>query len=1820
MGTSWIDFYNQLTAGAKQTSQARQNNFFKLSYGMSPGRHTPALSLAAKKKESETSLDKLGAFKYLGGIGLLDDILNKPDDKATPGARVLDILSRGTYASAGYSSGINEARKGQSEGEQLQTDLLDILNPKALGEAWEGLTGRKKRTYADVRAAGGAENDDWGELGLNLGLDVALDPTTYIGPGAVKGVLSGLQKVTRATRGIDKAAEFAKDGLVPAPKAIEGLTSDAPTQAVGDSSFSAFFRDVTRNKENPGSPSIFDNIIDQEGNRVFPNRPIPDDPRHFIAGPEGISERLQLPGPPVEVLAARTSLGKANELASVVPKFEYGKFIEEIPDEGFFKITTRREPIVKEPVDPTLPAKSGWMGIDEALYGEDELLRMEGEAEVIRAREIAQNQRAAKRAKYADLDDSQLEGLGPATRTIMSAVEEPVYAAYEPKMVETTTEAGRPQKIKIWVPTTEAVRNRQVMDMGQIRKMLADKPLTREEAIPLIDEMRDPSTPMERKAEIKARLDRKPVSPEKKKQLMQMVANHVKAVEDWIKSGPAGYNTPAGYTNLYRELYGAAPKDYAKGAKAVAAAREKTAAKMKDLTGPAADNVADDLPAIPESPFADTPTYREVTEYASMDPDEKAAWLSQFEGKLTKAHMTYLAQASNPKSFLTRLNKLILLNEKYATSAEDLADAIADGRVLSIEEEGIPALLKHYNVKTLNQLEKAIRKDLKTLDAKEKKMFGRTNEAAPPKQVPDQPKELGPTGLPYMPFEGRAKKLATQAKEKALKNKAKKITPGEKIIQEVIEGNKTNLAQPKVQFNSSQQQMFQNGLEWAVKSNIIQPKDTELYKYVTRTGVKRTHSTPRAGKGRVADAWNVYSQYDFFRGLLMDSKKVDEGVKTVLNAAGVKGGDRLASRADYMYNLLMEPMRAMDEMLRAGGIFPVAGTRQYDTPFSFYDGFAALPPAFVKKNIFTLQGSKKSGYGSRIAPTQLMQVLDIGVASMKNADDIDNVEDLIRAALLEKIVTNNGKPVPNYMPALNKKSPLEFDEIVNDIMDSLPGLAQTVERNMAARKLYHENKQFVGTQASLDSIAERVTSPDYNVSEALALSNDVDPIIKTVTRTHGIDENDEFMVRAEVNSAAPEFPGLNTEARAEAKRAHLRNSKKTKAEKTKVDVDAMAESTAQATKIHEEMGTPLRDLESKFEAGLIHRMITAFFPHWGNETIRPMYLSKSSAAQTLARTYQGLVGKITQKYTTDEINLGWKELQVGRWSENPRIREAQDEINNAIGVMFSDDARYALFNRQGLNVDELNAHFEHYKIHPKFHFESDETMHNAWRTWDTNDPMDLLAKMFAATQKTVGKKLLGDQLMLEFGSTVKKPGYVKLANKGNEILRYIDTDTYYFPREIASQMRILDEFLKVDLKPTYSGTGAGALRVYDSALHAYKSGLTIYRPGHHMRNMVGDVWLSFMAGVTNPTVYKDALRVMRQMQGRYNDFDAVKALAAGDEVPVDNAQSIIAYTKIKGKRVGLTAGQIYRGMFDHGVLPDYRTLEDLQIGTEGSFSMPKVFGGRVHKVAATVSQSRDHYIRLAHGIDGLKKGNFRSLEDAMENVSHTVRKWHPDGSDLTHFESKVMRRTFMFYSWIRKAIPLILEGMVMRPGRAMAYPKAMYNLAIANGINVDSLSNPFPTDQLFPDYLTESLQGPIYQGDDEHYMGIQPGIPMLDVLGDYGGHSPGRVLMGSTTPLMKLPWEMATGPEGAIARDVRTDVPIFDKSDYLDKQIPNSNLFINTTGNSLTQFWESKGGSERDFEPDTQSAWINFLAGAGLIDMSRPGVIKQGQRDNGGRK
>lgn len=128
-------------------------------------------------------------------------------------SRIFDVLQRPNYAVAEVSSRLLDPNVSKPLG---RAGIAQFLNPEVVGGALSGLSGRSKTTFSDVLEEQGVENRFVKGIG-GLGLDIAFDPTTYVGIGVVGKIGQ-----------VGKAGKFVKGGKV----ALDEVGADAARRAL----------------------------------------------------------------------------------------------------------------------------------------------------------------------------------------------------------------------------------------------------------------------------------------------------------------------------------------------------------------------------------------------------------------------------------------------------------------------------------------------------------------------------------------------------------------------------------------------------------------------------------------------------------------------------------------------------------------------------------------------------------------------------------------------------------------------------------------------------------------------------------------------------------------------------------------------------------------------------------------------------------------------------------------------------------------------------------------------------------------------------------------------------------------------------------------------------------------------------------------------------------------------------------------------------------------------------------------------------------------------------------------------------------------------------------------------------------------------------------------------------------------------------------------------------------------------------------------------------------------------------------------------------
>jgi hypothetical protein len=252
------------------------------------------------------------------------------------------------------------------------------------------------------------------------------------------------------------------------------------------------------------------------------------------------------------------------------------------------------------------------------------------------------------------------------------------------------------------------------------------------------------------------------------------------------------------------------------------------------------------------------------------------------------------------------------------------------------------------------------------------------------------------------------------------------------------------------------------------------------------------------------------------------------------------------------------------------------------------------------------------------------------------------------------------------------------------------------------------------------------------------------------------------------------------------------------------------------------------------------------------------------------------------------------------------------------------------------------------------------------------------------------------------------------------------------------------------------------LKVYDGAQNWWKMWSLGVRPAYHSKNMIGNLWNSYLGGLTNPLLYGQA----------------------------GSLQIKIAKNNLSGKIAGYPADELYDAMMTRGVFGQgqyggdiSRTLESqISGGNKNPFTLatsnPILQGG--FKLGQTVEDNA----RIALFIDQLNKGA------SFDKAGNHVRKYLFDYGDVNPFEKDVLKRAMPFYTWSRKNIPLQLEALATQPDKINKINLAINNIQQANQVEQPDLSQ-------VPEYIRE--QAPVYVGSNAE-AGTVSAIPLTNLI------------------------------------------------------------------------------------------------------------------------
>lgn len=685
-------------------------------------------------------------------------------------------------------------------------------------------------------------------------------------------------------------------------------------------------------------------------------------------------------------------------------------------------------------------------------------------------------------------------------------------------------------------------------------------------------------------------------------------------------------------------------------------------------------------------------------------------------------------------------------------------------------------------------------------------------------------------------------------------------------------------------------------------------------------------------------------------------------------------------------------------------------------------------------------------------------------------------------------------------------------------------------------------------------------------------------------------------------------------------------------------------------------------------ADRVARFTTLNFTTWmGRGDYWEAMKSANSVVRDEAKARAEWFSDKAKNYKASEIRAAFNAVQNPSLREalDPRVSELADKFqsyfDNVLGL--SDRKLASLKNvtdvngsvafRSALVMHDVNDSLR--SIGNKFQFKKvkDGDWYTSWRNYSLDNdphasPLLFMYNLDVAVHRTLAKYNIMDSFAESFGRKATDAGFDPSVHTisfpyGSRI----DPEIKFSAQHVKPFAQLLEDYDKGPWIPK-----SPQMRMMTTGLRRWKSAVTIYYPSHHIRNLMGDSWLMWMSGINDPTVFNKAMKIMHSQRSRYvdvlksDDINDVEDFLAGGFRQGGAERNIITR---RGK-VNISADEYYGAAKQRALLMDASRIEDLYGDTSLNLAsdtapglaqrLARPLGGRGHAAASKISEAREHYVRLAHFVGfvekNLSKGGLARklaketdplrrdelLKPLFDEAARQVRKHHPDGTDMTHFEQKWMRNIIPFYSWSRKAIPLMIEGMFMQPAKILAYPRGMAALQYSLGMDTQGMWDPFPEDKLFPDWMYAGGIGPI--GDPQssnpwsRWFGklgrnaidpfgqetgdtiIDPGrlgIPFNSTIADLGGQNPGfgsvfSGLSNQLTPLISIPADL-------LRNRTETGSPI-SKSEggegygsYALGQLPQ------------TQFLQRFTGLGKDYQENIEpgpnyEALINMLTAAGI--------------------
>lgn len=369
-------------------------------------------------------------------------------------------------------------------------------------------------------------------------------------------------------------------------------------------------------------------------------------------------------------------------------------------------------------------------------------------------------------------------------------------------------------------------------------------------------------------------------------------------------------------------------------------------------------------------------------------------------------------------------------------------------------------------------------------------------------------------------------------------------------------------------------------------------------------------------------------------------------------------------------------------------------------------------------------------------------------------------------------------------------------------------------------------------------------------------------------------------------------------------------------------------------------------------------------------------------------------------------------------------------------------------------------------------FTSTKSMGDIWREWEIVNPVEMIVTMNAALQRAQLIPTIADDAVRLFGvpkSQFKSPAEAKAAgfvavkpvenyDARKELVYFMDTENYYYPIQIAQELRTFSDFLSSSKGALRKqGTLEKAILKYAQFTNFTKSMMTILRPGNYVQNANGSIWANGFAGVLSPMAYYRAVKAMQSAGRKVNDLDmselekqmaryeAIKGAEGFTIKSVNDPRKTDGMmVTIKGKAYKFSFSDLEKLSNKYGVRVPIAQNRDADLVGEfaaaSTITDLKTIAQKIAKKYNTVAYwagkvhaNRDEFFRMTLFLDYLSKYNWTSLEQGAREAMKVVNKYHPQVQDLAEPLQKT-RQFLLFQTWKTKMMGTVLTDILDKPG------------------------------------------------------------------------------------------------------------------------------------------------------------------------------------------